>query len=63
MLSAVCNRSENQLIPRDWWREPRAEFSLTRVIVGDEILATYGKPDPGTADHEVVATARAERIA
>jgi protein kinase-like protein len=47
----------------DWWREARAEFSLTRVVVGDEILATYGKPDPRGAGRDVVATARAERIA
>src|SRR5438552_1195398 len=38
----------------DWWREARAEFSLTRVVVGDETLASYGSPDPGYADHEVV---------
>src|SRR4051812_37742574 len=47
----------------DWWREARAEFSLTRVVVGDETLATYGSPDPGSGDQELVAAARTGRIA
>jgi hypothetical protein len=42
----------------DWWRDARADFSLTRVIVGNEVLATFGSPDPGTNDRDVVAAAR-----
>jgi hypothetical protein len=47
----------------DWWRTMRADFSLSRVIVGQRVLATYGAPDPGSADREIVASARAERVA
>jgi len=48
----------------DWWREPRADFAMTRVVVGGGVLATVGGPDPGNADRAVVARARGgERIA
>ena len=48
----------------DWWREPRSDFALIRVVVGGGVLATVGGPDPGTADRAVVARARGgERIA
>jgi hypothetical protein len=48
----------------DWWREPRADFAFTRVVVGSGVLATVGGPDPGNADRAVVARARGgERIA
>ena len=43
----------------DWWREPRATFTMSRVVVGGGVLATVGRPDPGTADRAVVARVRA----
>jgi len=48
----------------DWWREPRTDFAMTRVVVGGGVLANVGGPDPGNADRAVVARARGgERIA
>ena len=46
-----------------WWREVRSEFSVSRVIVGTEMLATIGAPELGARDRDVVVAARAERLA
>ncbi len=47
----------------DWWREMRATFSMARVVAGSEVLGTYGAPDPGSKDREVVIAARKNRSA
>ena len=47
----------------DWWREVRSEFPMARVVMGSEVLATYGAPDPGTKDRDVVADARKNPVA
>jgi hypothetical protein len=47
----------------DWWREARSEFSVSRVIVGTEVLVTVGAPELGTHDRDVVLAARGERLA
>ena len=47
----------------DWWRELRGEFPMARVILGFDVLATYGAPDPGTQDKAVVTNARKNPVA
>jgi hypothetical protein len=47
----------------DWWEPFREEFAGGRVIVGDLLVATWGKVDFGTADASVVRGARARRLA
>jgi hypothetical protein len=42
----------------DWWQSFRDELSVARVIVGDELLVTWGKLDVGTADAPLVRAAR-----
>ena len=42
----------------DWWRDARSDFSMSRIVVGADLLATAGGPDPGTADRKVVSAAR-----
>jgi hypothetical protein len=47
----------------DWWQPFREEFAGARVIVGDALLAAWGKVDFGTADAPVVRAARERQIA
>ena len=47
----------------NWWRDVRAEFSVSRVIVGTQAVVTVGAPDLGTRDRDVVLAARRERLA
>ena len=46
----------------EWWRPVRDEFRAVRVIVGDQVLASQGKLDIGTADHDLVAAARKDEV-
>jgi Protein kinase domain len=47
----------------EWWRTYREEFPITRVILGDALLATRGKLDLGGRDGELVKAARKQRVA
>jgi serine/threonine-protein kinase len=46
----------------DWWRPYRSAFPLVRVVVDGKPLATQG-PAGGAAEVDLVARARAERLA
>jgi hypothetical protein len=64
LLAALDNHVDGATLvdlfqSEDWWRDARGDFSLARVVVGSEVLATTGGPDPGTNDRPVVARARA----
>jgi hypothetical protein len=52
-----------QLRGQDWWRGVRATFSLTRIVLGTELWAAIGGPDPGTLDRAVVSLARKHQVA
>jgi hypothetical protein len=52
-----------QLRGQDWWRGVRATFSLTRIVLGTELWAAVGSPDPGTLDRAVVSLARKQQVA
>ncbi len=47
----------------EWWRPVRDDFKSVRLIVGDQPLASQGKLDIGTADHDLVAAARKDEVA
>ncbi|MES1205703.1 MAG: serine/threonine-protein kinase [Pseudomonadota bacterium] len=68
LLAALENQVDGATLvdlfqSEDWWRDIRVEFSLTRLVVGSEVLATFGAPDPGTNDRAVVAEARKNPVA
>jgi Protein kinase domain len=68
LLSALedhldSNSLASLLQSEDWWRATRHEFSLTRVVVGSELWASTGRPDPGTLDRVVVSRARKDQVA
>ena len=46
----------------EWWRPVRDEFKALRLISGGDLLAAQGKLDIGTADRDLVATARKQRV-
>jgi hypothetical protein len=47
----------------DWWTSFRNEFSLVRIFVGDDLLATRGALPLGTRDAELVRQARQQGVA
>jgi hypothetical protein len=47
----------------EWWQSFRDELAGARVILGDEMLAEWRKPDIGAADAPVVRAARERRLA
>jgi hypothetical protein len=47
----------------EWWRPVRDDFKTVRLVVGDQVLATQGKLDIGTADHDLVTAARKDQVA
>jgi hypothetical protein len=47
----------------EWWRSVRDEFRAVRLIVGEQLVASQGKLDIGTADHDLVAAARKDEVA
>lgn len=68
LLAALDNKIDGITLvdlfqSEDWWRDVRAEFPMARVVMGSEVLATYGAPDPGTKDREVVSEARKNPVA
>lgn len=56
-------RLAEQLRGQDWWRGVRATFTLSRVVLGAELWASVGVPDPGTLDRAVVSLARKQQVA
>jgi hypothetical protein len=46
----------------EWWRPVRDEFRAVRLIVGEQVVASQGKLDIGTADHDLVAVARKDEV-
>jgi serine/threonine-protein kinase len=46
----------------EWWRPVRDEFRAVRLIVGEQLVASQGKLDIGTADHDLVAAARKDEV-
>ena len=63
LLAALGNKVDGTTLvdlfqSEDWWRDFRAEFPIARVVVGAEVLATWGSPDPGAIDRDVVKEAR-----
>jgi serine/threonine-protein kinase len=47
----------------EWWRPVRDDFRTVRLIVGEQVMATLGKVDIGTADRELVVAARKHQVA
>ncbi|HET6147070.1 MAG TPA: serine/threonine-protein kinase [Polyangia bacterium] len=47
----------------EWWRPVREEWKAARLIVGEQLMASQGKLDLGTADRELVAAARKDQVA
>jgi hypothetical protein len=47
----------------DWWQPFREEMESARVIVGDNLLAAWGKVDLGLLDRQAVQQARKQRLA
>ena len=68
LLAALQNQVDGPTLrglfqSQDWWRNVRAEFQISRVVVGAEVLATLGSPSPGSRDRDVVVQARRLGIA
>src|SRR6185295_5324104 len=47
----------------EWWKPVREEWKALRLIVGEQLMASQGKLDLGTADRALVAAARKDLIA
>ena len=37
----------------EWWRPVRDDFKAVRLIVGEQLIASQGRLDLGTTDHEI----------
>ncbi len=47
----------------EWWRPVRDDFKAVRLIVGEQLIASQGRLDLGTTDHDLVAAARKDEVA
>ncbi|HVZ71939.1 MAG TPA: serine/threonine-protein kinase [Polyangia bacterium] len=68
LAAAVANHVDGTTLldlfeHEDWWQPFRDELAGARVIVGDVLVASWGKLDFGTSDAPVVRAARDKRLA
>ena len=47
----------------EWWKPVRDDWKALRLIVGEQLMASQGKLDLGSADRELVAAARKDLVA